>query len=223
MRRGFIPLMFLLFSISWAAVNAQDCPTLVKKALSRAENACAGLRGNQACYGYNTLQAQLQEGLSPFAFNGVGDITPVDTIQSLNLSALDPVNDVWGISVMRVHADISDEQPNQSVTLLAFGDVSIDPDEGGDYQPMQAFALRTGDAASGCTDITENGLLIQTPEGVGKVTLWINQVRVKIGSTVLFEAQPDGNMTISTFEGHAEVEANGESRKRPPGCGYISR
>jgi hypothetical protein len=217
MRQRFVPLVFLLFSISWTAVSAQDCPAMVQNALSRAQTACAIMRGNQACYGYQSLEAQLQEGLSPFAFNGVGDITPVDTIQSLRMSALDPVKDEWGVTLLRVRADISPELLNQNVTMLAFGAVSIDPDTSGDYQPMQAFAFRTGDAESGCTDITENGLIIQTPEGVGRVTLWINDVRVRIGSTVLFQAQPDGDLIVSTFEGHAEVEAQGETQEASSG------
>ncbi|MBZ0288350.1 MAG: hypothetical protein K8I30_12105 [Anaerolineae bacterium] len=217
MTRKMVPLVFLLFSISWGAVGAQDCPALVQNALTRAEKACALMRGNQACYGYQTLDAQLQEGLSPFAFNGVGDITPVDTIESLRMSALDPVNDEWGVALMRVRADISDEQPNENMTLLAFGEVSIEADTSDEHQPMQAFAFRTGDTASGCTDITENGLLIQTPEGVGRVTLWINDVRIRVGSTVLFQAQPGGDLIVSTFEGHAEVQALGGTQEAATG------
>ena len=214
MQYKIIPFLLTLFlTVSFVAAATQDCPALVENALSRAETACAIMRGNQACYGYKNLDAQLQEGLSSFAFNGVGDITPVDTIQSLHMSALDPVKNEWGISLMRVRADISEDQPNENVTLLAFGEVSIDADKSGTYQPMQAFALKTGDAESGCTNITENGLLIQTPEGVGRVTLWINDVRVRVGSTVLFQAQPDGDLVISTFEGHAEVEAQGETQE----------
>jgi hypothetical protein len=217
MRHRLVPLVFLLVSISWSAVIAQDCPALVENALSRAQTSCAIMRGNQACYGYQSLEAQLQDGLSPFAFNGVGDITPVDTIQSLQMSPLNPATDEWGVTLLRVRADISPDQPNQNVTMLAFGAVSIDPDENGEYQPMQAFAFRTGDAASGCTNITENGLIIQTPEGVGRVTLWINDVRVRIGSTVLFQAQPAGDLIISTFEGHAEVQAQGETQEATTG------
>ena len=217
MRRRFVPLMFLLFSISWAAVSAQDCPALVKTALSKAQTACAIMRGNQACYGYQTLDAKLQQGLSPFAFNGVGDITPIDTIESLHMAALNPVTDEWGVALMRVRADITPDKPDQNVTLLAFGEVSIEPDKSGDYQPMQAFALQTGNAESGCTNITENGLIIQTPEGVGRVTLWINDVRVRVGSTVLFQAQPAGDMVVSTFEGHVEVQAEGGTQEATTG------
>ena len=211
MRKRLIPLCFaLIISIQGIAAAAQDCPALVNNAMTRAQNACAGIGSNQACYGYHTLDARLTEGLSQFAFNGVGDITPVDTIESLRLSALNPETDDWGVALMRIHADIPNSKPNQNVTLVAFGEVSLNPDLSGQYQPMQAFTFSTGDGSSGCTNITENGLLIQTPEGIGKVTLWINQVKIRIGSTVLFQAAPGGDLKVSTFEGAAEVEAMGE-------------
>jgi hypothetical protein len=218
MRYKFIPfLLTMLLTVGFVAAATQDCPALVETALSRAQTACAVMRGNQACYGYQSLEAQLQEGLSPFAFNGVGDITPVDTIQSLRMSALNPVTDEWGVALLRVRADISADQPNENVTMLAFGAVSLDADVSGEYLPMQAFAFRTGDAESGCTNITENGLIIQTPEGVGRVTLWINDIRVRVGSTVLFQAESGGDLIVSTFEGHAEVEALGETQEATTG------
>jgi hypothetical protein len=52
-------------------------------------------------------------------------------------------------------------------------------------------------------------MLIQTPEGAGKVTLLINEVKIKIGSTVFFQAQAGGNMVITTVEGAASVETHG--------------
>jgi hypothetical protein len=209
--------LVLLFTIGWVATAAQDCPALVERALEQVEEACAVMRGNQACYGYKALEARLQEGLSQFAFNGVGDITGVDTIETLHLSALVPIKDEWGMTVMRVRADISDEYPNENVTLLAFGAISIDPLHGEEFQPMQAFAIQTGNATSGCNNVTENGLMIQTPEGVGRVTLWINDVRIRVGSTILLQAQPNSDLTVSTLEGLAQVEAQGQMQEASAG------
>jgi hypothetical protein len=80
------------------------------------------------------------------------------------------------------------------------------------YRPMQAFTFKSGTSSGqSCTEIPQDGLLIQTPEGAGEVKLWINQVVIKLGSTVYFQAQPDGDMTVTTLEGHATVEALGES------------
>jgi uncharacterized membrane protein YgcG len=216
-RKIFPTLTFMILSISWVSAGLQDCSALVEDALSRARNACAVMRGNQACYGNQQLEARLIPGLTEFAFNGVGDITPVDTIQSLNLSPLNPTTSEWGVSMMRIRADISEDYPNENVSLLVFGAVSLMPDQSDTYQPMQAFTFSADDAQSGCTNMTESGLLIQTPEGVGEVTLWMNEVRIRIGSTVLFEAAPDGDLTVSTYEGKAIVEAMGETQEAVAG------
>lgn len=77
------------------------------------------------------------------------------------------------------------------------------------YGPMQAFTFRSGSGAQNCAEVPQDGLIIQTPEGSGEVQLWINQVVVKLGSTVYFQAQPSGDMVVTTVEGHATVEAMG--------------
>ncbi len=75
------------------------------------------------------------------------------------------------------------------------------------YQPMQAFYFSSDSNA--LTNVPTNGLLIQTPEGVGEVQLLINEISIQLGSTVFFEAEPGNEMRISTLEGHADVRANG--------------
>jgi hypothetical protein len=218
MMRKVIPLFFaLMLGVGRVIAQAQNCPEIVENAVVRAQNACVEMRRNQACYGYHFLSAELSPGLTSFAFNDVGDITPVDTIRSLHLSALDPVTDQWGVAMMRVRADIADTAANQNVTLVAFGSVALEADSSGLYQPMQAFTFSSDDTASSCADVTEDGLLIQTPEGVGRVTLWINQVKIRIGSTVLFQAEPGGDLTVSTFEGSALVEAFGQVQEAAAG------
>lgn len=80
------------------------------------------------------------------------------------------------------------------------------------YRPMQAFTFKSGTSGGqACAEIPQDGLLIQTPEGAGEVQLWINQVVIKLGSTVYFQARPDGDMTVTTLEGHATIEALGVS------------
>jgi hypothetical protein len=221
MRKFALILFTLLFCVGWAVAQVEDCPAILTNALARAQNSCAAMGGNQACYGYQSLDAQLSPGLSQFAFNGVGDITPVDTIQSLRLSALDPDTNEWGVAVMRIRADIPESQSRENVTLIAFGGVTLDPDTSGDYQPMQAFTVSTDANSSGCTNVTENGLLIQTPEGVGRVTLWVNQVKISIGSTILFQAQAGGDLAVSTFEGSAQVEVMGEMQEAVAGMTVV--
>lgn len=78
-----------------------------------------------------------------------------------------------------------------------------------EYGPMQAFYLQTGSEESSCDAIPNDGILIQTPEGVAQVRLWINEVRIRLGSTAFIAAGPNHEMTVKTLEGAAHVEAFG--------------
>ena len=80
-----------------------------------------------------------------------------------------------------------------------------------EFGPMQAFYLRTGETqeSPGCAEAPENGVLIQTPEGVATVDLWINEVKIRLGSTAYVQAQGGGDMTIRLVEGATEVSALG--------------
>jgi len=78
------------------------------------------------------------------------------------------------------------------------------------YGPMQAFYLQNGKHQTSCQNVPNDGILIQTPEGVAHVQLWINEVKIKLGSTAFIQASAETKtMTISTLEGAAHVEAMG--------------
>jgi hypothetical protein len=77
------------------------------------------------------------------------------------------------------------------------------------YSPMQAFLYSSGDTGS-CTSAPGDGMLIQTPEGLGRVTFLINEVSIDLisgqtGSTAFVEAEPDGDMAVTMLEGAATV------------------
>ncbi|MBI1259569.1 MAG: hypothetical protein GC204_19040 [Chloroflexi bacterium] len=78
------------------------------------------------------------------------------------------------------------------------------------YGPMQAFYLQTGeDDNPKCSEAPENGLIIQTSEGVAQVSLWINEVKIRLGSTAFIQAERNKTMTITMLEGTSHVEAKG--------------
>jgi hypothetical protein len=111
-----------------------------------------------------------------------------------------------------VRADLI--QPLQDVSAV---EVMNPTDDRPRYQPMQAFTLNTAGGQAGCNGVPQNGLLVQTPEGVGKITLWINEVKVRIGSTVYFQAVPGQAMEINTLEGDVLVTANGQTAEAMAG------
>jgi len=81
------------------------------------------------------------------------------------------------------------------------------------YGPMQAFTFRSTVHDAACAEAPDGGILVQTPEGMARVTLLINEIDVQVGSTVYFQAQPGGEMTVAVVEGSARVEAWGQAQK----------
>ncbi len=290
MRRSTIFFLFFLLPLSMGFVFQEPPVTdVVETALNLIHERCEVLSRDQACYGNARLVAEPRAGLTGFQFADAGDIEDLARIQSLRLSALDPVAETWGVTLMRLRANLP-ETGSEQVTLIAFGDVELenavlptteisvtvntssyinarlspstavgvagtlapgqmttaverladsswlrvkllDTDKTGwvradllasdddveslnvadraapFYQPMQAFYFASG--SNERATMPTNGLLIQTPEGVGEVQLLINEINIQLGSTVFFEAQAGAEMRISTLEGHADVRANG--------------
>lgn len=87
------------------------------------------------------------------------------------------------------------------------------------YGPMQAFYLKTGSNSSTCAEAPSDGLLVQTPEGIAEVRLWINEVKIRLGSTAFIQSSPGNQMTINTLEGAAHVEALGVEQVAVAGTG----
>jgi hypothetical protein len=157
------------------------------------------------------LTVEPQSGATDFVFEQQGDIVEVADIATLELAPLDEVTGEWGMVLMRLQADIPDATPGTNVTFLLFGDVTIENVATAEQNPMQAFYLQTGIGDAPCETAPDSGVMIQTPDGVETVSFNINGVDVEIGSTVLFQAQPDAEMTISPIEGAAVIELEGEA------------
>lgn len=86
------------------------------------------------------------------------------------------------------------------------------PDELAQFGPMQAFYFRSGINDAPCAEAPNSGLLIQTPEGVASVSIWLDEVVVHLDATAFIQAEPDGSLTVNVLEGSAQVEAQGETR-----------
>jgi uncharacterized protein YgiM (DUF1202 family) len=294
--RLFTWLVLALLFIMPLAVSPSDsdtaCTQLVTEALEETNRVCEGAGRNSACYGHPELSARPQSGVDSLDFDTVGDVVNVSQVNSLRLSALDLDSNLWGVALLKLQANIPDENP-ENLSLLLFGDVqvrnvietpvllsgtvnstgnanirrepgndgfvtgvvtrgtevvlrgrSLDdnwlyldlPGEGQQrgwiarnlirsnddltqlrivrpgmtqYGPMQAFYLRTGPSQTTCAEASNDGVLIQTPEGVAEVRLWINEVKIRLGSTAFIQAAADGGMVVKALEGAARVEALG--------------
>ena len=86
------------------------------------------------------------------------------------------------------------------------------------YTPMQAFYFRTGITQTTCADAPQDGILIQTPEGVGQINVRANDVDIQLGSTAYLQALPGDHMTVSVVEGQGQITAEGKTVTVPAGA-----
>lgn len=82
---------------------------------------------------------------------------------------------------------------------------------------MQAVYFETGFGAPACRQAPPDGLLVQTPGGVGPIALRVNEVTVELGSTAFIQAQANGEMVVSTLDGAARLAAFGIAQDAPAG------
>jgi hypothetical protein len=207
MQKRKLLLVFFSLLLSISITVAQDvCPTIVADALTATGSACSGIGRNQACYGNVQISAELADSALPFEKQG--DIVELTNLQRLTLAPYDKATSAWGVALMNVQANIPDTMPGQGVTFLLFGDVDIT--NAGDS--MEAFYFSSGVGTAGCNE-AQSGIIINTPEGVGTVSLIANDVTIELGSTAVLTAIPDDVMTIALTEGNATVTAEGVSQE----------
>jgi len=86
------------------------------------------------------------------------------------------------------------------------------PDDlGAEYGPMQAFLFESAMDDAPCAEAPNSGMLIQTPEGVANVTIWLDEVVIQLDGTAFVQAESEGQLRVDVLDGTADVEANGES------------
>jgi len=209
--------LILLPSVVIAQSVGGSCPDIVNTALESADLMCGDLERNEICYGNFKLNATPQDGADDFYFDRVGDKVSVSDLSSLQLSPMDESTGEWGVAVMLLQANLPNTLPGQNVTIILFGNVLIqnattqEQVDNGEFTPMQAFYLTTGIGDSNCAEAPESGMLVQTPKGVGEVNFLINGVEVAMGSTVLFQAPTDNELTATTIEGAAVLKVDNQA------------
>jgi hypothetical protein len=119
---------------------------------------------------------------------------------------------------MQVQANLPDTLPGQNVTMIVFGDVEVGeaaPADQPDASPMQAFYMTTGLGATECAEAPTDGVLIQTPKGVGLVNFTVNGMSMSFGSTAYLTSSPDEDnatrLNVTLLEGRGVV-GTGDNR-----------
>jgi hypothetical protein len=153
-----VRLTFSLLFLSFCSISviAQDvCPDLVQTALEYIDATCTGIERNQVCYGNLQIEAVPQPDVTDFKFDAPGDIENIASIASLNLSGMS-TPDEWGVTLMSVQANLPDSTPGQNVTMLLFGDVTIE-NKGGEAKITLLEVTASGNVRVRSGAGTQNG------------------------------------------------------------------
>jgi hypothetical protein len=214
--RTFLLVVLLLTPLPTQAQD--DCPSMVADVYEMVETVCSQTERGEACYGNTLIDAQPYSDVQDFRFSEPGDLAELSTVQTMRLSPLNTQTAEWGVSLLYVDAVSAEETRPQAVQLIAFGNVEIENAPDDFYNPMQAFYYRSQLDDRPCQAAPDSGILVQTPQGVGKITLLVNEVAIELGSTAYLQAQAGEEMFVTALEGEAVVSAVDDSVYTPQGA-----
>ncbi len=175
------------------------CREILTRAIQTLNNNCDQLSRNSACYGNDTVKAELISSATA-RFSTLGDKAPIQVIKTLTTMPMDTQRGTWGLSLLKLQANLPDTMPGQNVMFLVYGDTSVQNISG----DMQAFYFSSGLSNLACKDAPRDGILVRSPNHA-EVTFNANGVQVTIASTIYLYAAPNQSMEVDLVEGHARV------------------
>ncbi len=219
-----IKKLFLIGSIILAAIsilpgranlaNAAEnntCQEILTRAMQTLDSTCNGVGRNKACYGNNLVKAE-PNGSASLKFDTTGDVASIRDIRTISTSPLNTDQGTWGLSLLKLQANLPDSLPGQNVTFVVFGDTSIENTSG----DMKAFYFSSGLGTPSCKEAPRDAIVVKSPHHA-EVTFNANGVQITIASTIVMRAQRGQDMSVTLVEGHARVTAAGVSQVLQPG------
>jgi hypothetical protein len=185
------------------ALQQQNCQGLIDEAMQAAGNSCDKMGGNSVCYGNFTLRTKLVPG-STSAFTQRGDIISVKDLQQLSAAPLNTDNHEWGIAIFKVMANLPRSLPGETVTLMVFGNTTIDNQS----TSLETFYFSSQLGKVVCDKVPFDGITIDTPEGTG-TRFVINGTELTLMGNASLKASQGGSMQVSLFSGSGRLASNG--------------
>lgn len=205
-----ITILFVLFILLFSTVvaSAQSggiCPGVVDQALAQLGTNCADMGRNSACYGFNNIVAQFNVPVAENFFTVTNDRAELLTVDTIETGNLDLANDVYGVSLLNVQANLPGTLPGQGVVFVLIGgtkvkngvdagdvfvptttlDISVTSDtELRSYPDTGAFPTSDviGSVAAGS---------VATADGVDPTGTWVRVVVNGAGGWISTTASPD--------------------------------
>ncbi len=209
-RGGYIPFLFSsnLTATAMAEKNA-SCQALIDRTIQASDNYCNGTSSNTACYGNNTLKADLVPNAAQ-RFSERGDIIPVDELRRLSASPLNLASSEWGIAVFKVVANLPRSLPGETVTMVVFGNATLD-NQSGAGKGLESFYFSSELGQIVCEKIPFDGLMVSSPDGSG-IRFSVNGAELTLMGKASIKAIKNGQMEVSVYKGSARIVANGQEQ-----------
>ena len=132
-----ITKMFLIFSFSLLLIVAWDtdtyaqgtestCPAIVSTAVDLINANCGTLGVNTACYGNDLVEANFVDEVPENYFTQPADRTELSRVQNISTAPMNVEEQVWGVAVLNVQANVPNTLPGEVVTFILLGDSQIE-------------------------------------------------------------------------------------------------
>ncbi len=132
---GVFMLCLLLAVGSSVAQDNSTCPALVEEALTDIGSNCNAVDRNNVCYGFNRVDSAFFQPQPEGFFSVPADRAGLSEVESIQTTPLDSADQLWGVAVMNVQANVPGGLPGQAAVFLLYGDVQVD----NAVSPDQAF------------------------------------------------------------------------------------
>lgn len=209
-RGGYLPFLFSSNLTATAmAENSASCQALIDRTIQASDNFCGDTASNTACYGNNTLRAELSPNTAR-RFSERGDVIAVGDLRHLSASPLNLDTDEWGIAVFNVIANLPRSLPGETVTMVVFGNATLD-NPNSETGNLESFYFSSELGQIVCEKIPFDGLMITSPDGSG-VHFVINGSELTVMGNASIKAVKNGEMEVSVYKGAARIVSNGEEQ-----------
>jgi len=208
-RGGYFPfLQSSNLTATAVAARNESCQLLIDRTIQASSGFCGDTNSNTACYGNNTLKADLVPSAAQ-RFSERGDVIPVKELQRLSASPLNLDNNEWGIAVFNVIANLPRSLPGETVTMVVFGNATLDNQGGSDSLESFYFSSELGQIV--CDKIPFDGLMITSPDGSG-IHFAVNGAELTLMGNASIKAIKNGEMEVSVYKGSARIVSNGREQ-----------
>jgi hypothetical protein len=203
---------FLFSSNATATAMAERnaaCQALIDKTIQASDNYCDSTGSNTACYGNNTLRAELVPSAAQ-RFSERGDIIAVNELRRLSASPLNLDHNEWGIAVFKVVANLPRSLPGETVTMVVFGNATLE-NQSENSNSLESFYFSSELGQIVCEKIPFDGLMISSPNGSG-IRFAVNGAELTLMGNASIKAIKNGEMEVSVYQGSARIVSNGQEQ-----------